>query len=284
MAFKYTLEQLKKTLVKNFVASGIVAFIATFLAIVQLQFRARGFLLVVSLISLFVLTYLIYFLVVCIFQFVFFYVHFSKQKSVLAIYEQKGICNEYADEFKRINIEGKYASNECKLNLAEIYLTLGRYDESFLMFKAVNPSALSAVNRCVYFNDIAYFSAKKGNLAEATAILNDNAGFMRDNLGTKRVHSCAVADTAAYVAALKGEYGKALAILAQIPARANDIPYVSILTRYVYIYAKAGDMTSMQKAKAYAETYISQIKTFPYQWSKDHMIASLEIAALGKSY
>ncbi len=285
MVIKYAFRHLKNTAIKNLIISLVASAITALLFAVRHQVWHYGVLGIIDVVFFGLKGFAYSFLILCAIQLLVYIIVFFKQRKLIAIYEEKGICGEYADEYKRVSFDKHPNAYELdKLNLASIYMELGRYDESYALYKSVNLKMLPPLGRCMYYNDIAYFSAKTGNIDEAYCILTANREYIEKNTAKSRIHLCGYLDTYAFVMTLRGEYGQALNALSRAYFKADDVSYMCILTRYVYVYAKMGDTRNAIIARTTAENYLAHFRKYPTKWYREKRLAILEIAEMGKNY
>lgn len=285
MVIKYAFRHLKNNVIKNLIIGLAASAITTLLFVIRNQVWYYGVVGIVDTVFYGLRGFAYSFLILCAIQLLIYTIVFFKQRKLLAIYEEKGICGEYADEYKRVCLDNRANAYEHdKLYLASIYMELGRYDESYALYKSVNLKTLSPLGKCMYYNDIAYFSAKTGNIDEAFGILAANREYIEKNTEKNRIYFCGYLDTYAFVMTLRGEYGQALNALSRAYFKADDVSYMCILTRYVYVYAKMGDMRNAIIARTTAENYLAHFRKYPTKWYKEKRLAILEIAEMGKNY
>ena len=110
------------------------------------------------------------------------YASIKKAKPYLDLYFEKGLCDEYAQEFKRIEIdERKKPSEYNKLRLASVYIALERFDAAEAIYNNstvfTNPNS-SPMEKRLYYNDLMALRLSQFRTQEAAQIYNECSIFM----------------------------------------------------------------------------------------------------------
>ncbi len=114
------------------------------------------------------------------------YFAIQKARPYLDVYFEKGLCDEYAQEFKRIEIdERKNASEYNKLRLASIYIALERFDAAEAIYNNstvfTNPNS-SPMEKRLFYNDLMALRLAQFRTQEAAQIYNECSIFMGEQV------------------------------------------------------------------------------------------------------
>ena len=110
------------------------------------------------------------------------YIAIQKAKPYLDVYFEKGLCDEYAEEFKRVEIdERKRPSEYNKLRLASIYIAIERFDAAEAIYNNstvfTQPNATPMEKR-LFYNDLMALRLAQFKTQEAAQIYNECSIFM----------------------------------------------------------------------------------------------------------
>lgn len=110
------------------------------------------------------------------------YFAIQKARSYLDVYFEKGLCDEYAEEFKRVEIDERTKPSEYnKLRLASIYIAIERFDAAEAIYNNstvfTNPNATPMEKR-LFYNDLMALRLAQFKTQEAAQIYNECSIFM----------------------------------------------------------------------------------------------------------
>lgn len=192
----------------------------------------------------------------------------------LDIFVEKGFCDEYVNEFKRIEIdERSNPTAYAKLQLASVYLAMGRYDPAEAIYENVNIYKNSSTKdeKCLYYNDLMALDLARFRTDDAAALYNEASIFMGEAVRKKHNFELAWSDNYMSLLFQQGKPDEAIRYFENVLIklfRKGDYRYSSLTT------AACGMLLCGRQSEA--EDYLRQAREaaesfdgYEYSWQRD---------------
>ncbi len=199
----------------------------------------------------------------------------------LDIFADKGFCDEYINEFKRIEIDEKTNPTVyAQLQLASVYIAMGRYAPAEAIYRNVNIYTNSSTKdeKCLYYNDLMALNLDLFRTADAASVYNEASIFMGE--AVRKKHNLELAWSDNYMSLLfqQGKPDEAIRYFENVLIRLfrNDDP------RYVFLTSAACGMLICGR-QSESEDYLRQAReaaesfdAYEYSWQRDWALGYIQ--------